>query len=164
MFQALFKRAESAIEQSVTQLLVKLLVAVPFLVALGFAIAALANRLTVEFGSEKANLLLAGLFAALGLVMSIAVAVRRSASSRPTAKAAPPPDEAESASSNTSSSPMSDADRELLFSALTAVAPIALPQLARVVLRNLPLLAAIAAAGFIMTRPTPAPPASQPAE
>ena len=48
--------------------------------------------------------------------------------------------------------PLSQTDKDLLVAALTSAAPIALPGLLRILLKNLPLLAVILTAIFVMTR------------
>jgi len=47
---------------------------------------------------------------------------------------------------------MSDADKELLLSGLTAVSPMLAPKLIGLILRNLPILAVLGAFIFVMTR------------
>lgn len=168
MFQFLFKRAEVAIERTIGQLIVRVLVAVPFLFAAGFGLAALWIRLERAYGSEMAALIIAGAFLGIGLVAGIVAALGKE---RP--KVAPAAARAEQAAAGAATSepqgpPLSDADKELLKAALGTVAPMALPHVLRLVLRNLPLLAAIGAAAFIATRPVPDDSASeaaaQPAE
>jgi hypothetical protein len=153
MFQSLFRRAEVAIEHTVYQVVVRVLIAVPFLVALGFAAAALSMRLDRTYDPETSRLIMAGVFGAAGLLAALVVAMRApktqeaaTASSVETATPAPGSDDVDKS--------FADADRELLFAALTSAAPIAVPHLARLVLRNLPLLTAIAAGIFVMTRPS----------
>lgn len=47
---------------------------------------------------------------------------------------------------------LNPADRDLMMAALTAVGPMALPPIARLVARNLPLLAVLGAAAFVLSR------------
>lgn len=153
MFHALFRRAEVAIEHSIGQIAIRLLVATPFLIAAGFATAALSLRLAREYGQETANLLLAGLFLLVGLLIGIVAALQAPAMPAPEAAAAGEgPSDHPRPTDNTD---LSSADRELLMAALASVAPVAIPVLAQRLLRNLPLIAAVGAAVFVMTRPTP---------
>jgi ABC-type antimicrobial peptide transport system permease subunit len=151
MFQSLFKRAEVAIEQSVGQVITRVLIAVPFLIAAGFGTAALSLRLNRQFDAETSNLIMAGLFGLVGLACAMVFALKsapeKNTGTASSAEAIPPQSEPES------NMAFSDTDRELLIAALTSAAPIALPQVARMVMRNLPVLAAIGAAIFVMTRP-----------
>lgn len=161
MFQALFKRAENVIEQSIGQLVARIVMVVPFVVAAGFGTAALSLRLSREYGSEVSYLIMAGLFVGLGVVVAAIIAARQPATvgGNASAQADDAGNGAEQSTAETAKS-MSETDRELLLAALTSVAPIAVPHLARLLLRNLPLMATIAAGIYVMTRPSP--PASQP--
>jgi hypothetical protein len=162
MFQSLFRRAEVAIEHTVGNVVTRVLIAVPFLIAMGFGTAALSLRLNREFDAETANLILAGLFALAGLVAAMIFAARSSTSKRESASSAA---EAVPEQPDPAGGPkLSDTDRELVLAALTTAAPIALPQVTRLVMRNLPLLAAIGAAFFVMTRSAPEAQQMTPAE
>jgi hypothetical protein len=149
MMQSLFRRAEVAIEQSVGHVVTRVLIAVPFLIAAGFGTAALSLRLNRQYDTETSNLIMAGLFGLVGLGCALIFALRSSpekkAGTATDTEAAPEPDSA-------GDTAFSDTDRELLMAALTTAAPIALPQVARMVMRNLPVLAAVGAAIFVMTR------------
>ncbi len=162
MFQSLFRRAEVAIEHSVSNVITRVLIAVPFVIAAGFGIAALSVRLHQEFAADVANLIMAGLFLTLGLIVAV-IYSSRSTKSIPLTTAA-----TDKATANPSDQPktstFSDSDRELFLAALTSAAPLALPQLARMILRNLPILAVIAAAIFVMSRPSPSSEPMAPAE
>ena len=154
MFQSLFRRAEVAIEHSVGQLVLRILVAVPFLIAAGFGTAALSLRLSRQFDPETANLLMAGLFVLIGAVVAIIVAFR-SPKDRTTNGTATVETGATEPLPTPGDPVYSNADKELLMAAQTSAAPIALPLVSRVVIRNLPLIASIGAAIFVMTRPSP---------
>lgn len=151
MFQSLFRRAEVAIEHTVGHVVTRVLIAVPFLIAAGFGTAALSLRLNRKFDVETSNLIMAGLFLLVGFACAIIFALKPSPAKRggTAADAEAEPAQPEQASNST----FSDTDRELLIAALTSAAPIALPKVARMVMRNLPVLVAIGAAIFVMTRP-----------
>jgi len=149
MLGSLFRRAQATVDNAIDHAVNRALVVIPFLIAAGFGTAALAMRLNREFGAETGSLILAGGFVLLGLVVALIVHSRSSKTTEAAAEAAETVNrEAEKAADPA----MANVDRELLMAALTTAAPIALPGLLRAVLRNLPIVAAIAAAGFIMTR------------
>ena len=165
MLQSLFRRAEATVDNAIAAALARALIAVPFLVAAGFATAGIALYLYEEFGSTAGNLVMAAVFAVVGLVTA-AVVTARLATDTPAHV---------SANADTSSADQSEdkvagldpMDREVLSAALAAVGPLAAPLVLRSVVRNLPLVAAIAAAGFILTRPSASdatPPPMQAAE
>ena len=110
----------------------------------------MALRLNREYGPETASLILAGGFAALGLLAMLAVRTRSEAPSEAHGSSEEP---AQTSASAAAEGPdLSKTDRELIMAALTSAAPIALPAIIRTVGRNLPLLAAVAAAAFIISR------------
>lgn len=159
MFQAIINRAQSAINDVVASAATRALMAVPFLLAGGFGVAALYLRLSREYGAETASMLMALLWAAVGIVVAAIIAVRRKQDD----DAAQAGDDAygrsESAATADDTQPasgpalgFSGTEKDLLLAALTSAAPIAMPQLARILLRNLPLIAVVIAAYFILTR------------
>lgn len=150
MFGFLFRRAQATVDRAVDGIVHRIIIAIPFLIAGGFGTAALALRLNREYGPETTSLILAGGFAALGL---LAVLVFRTRSEAPLEAdgASEEPSQA-SAAVGAEGPDLSNNDRELIMAALTSAAPIALPALVRTVGRNLPLLAAVAAAAFIISR------------
>src|SRR5689334_7137966 len=79
MFRLLFRRAQATVDHAIEGLVIRVLVAVPFLVALGFGTAAMAIRINREFAHETSSLILAGAFAALGLVVAFAARARSEA-------------------------------------------------------------------------------------
>lgn len=151
MFAAIFHRAQAAVDTAVGQFVNRAIIAVPFIIAGGFATAALYMRLDREYGAETSTLIMSGLFAVLGL-LSLAFVGRSSPSA-----AATDDDHlastADEALSETQQSAMSDSDKDLLMAALASAAPVALPGLFRLALRNVPIIIAILAALFVMTRP-----------
>lgn len=152
MFASLFRRAQATVDRAVETLVTRAIVAVPFLVAAGFGTAALAMRLNREYGPETGSLILAGGFAALGLLVALVMRVRAES---PPAPEAIPEETADAAAVNSETAAAADltgADRELIMAALTSAAPIAIPAVVRTIGRNLPLVAALAAAMFIISR------------
>jgi len=148
MLQSLFRRAEATVDNAIASVLARALVAIPFLVAAGFGTAALAIYAYDNFGVAAGNLLLAAVFCVVGLVCAAVVAIRfRSKPAADSSTGEQPAGEA------AAGKPLFDpVDRDVMAAVATAVGPIALPLVLRTVMRNLPLLAAIAAAGFVLSR------------
>ena len=170
MFQAFINRAQSAINDAVASAATRALMAVPFLLAAGFGVAALYLRLAREYGAETATMLMAALWTVVGLVVAAILASRRNHND--TSGASDDTSEDERSGTAASGDPaqstgptlaFSGAEKDLLLAALTSAAPIAMPQLARLLLRNLPLIAVIIAAYFVLTR-APSPTADEVAE
>lgn len=150
MFQSILHRAESAIEASIGSAVAKGLAVIPFLVAAGFASVALSHHLTPRYGPEMANLILAAIFAAIGSIAMIAAAFRYPAKEDAGDTAAPTHEPAAEAGSRGGKMP--DADKDLLYSALAAVAPVALPRVAGLLVRNLPMIVAVLGAAYFASR------------
>jgi hypothetical protein len=151
MLGSLFRRAQATVDNAIGNVVNRALVAIPFLIAAGFGTAALSMRLNREFGAETGSLILCGGFVVVGLFVALIV---HSRTEKPTEAFAEEPDPAQQTSEEAADPGLANVDRELLMAALTTAAPIALPGLLRTLMRNLPIVAAIAAAGFIMTRNT----------
>lgn len=150
MFGSLFRRAQATVDNAIGQIVNRAIVAIPFLVAAGFGTAAIAMRLNRELGPETASLVLAGAFAVLGILTAIVVFSRQE---RPTVASGEPGGEATNSETMAGAdATMADVDRELLMAALTTAAPVAIPGLLRTLGRNLPLVAAVAAAAFLIAR------------
>jgi hypothetical protein len=153
MFGALFRRAEATVDNAISALVLRLLVVAPFVVAAGFATAAASIYLNRELGAQAGYLVMASVFAIFGLLAAAFVAARPGS---PTAEdqqavSAGPADDAGTAT-NSQPPSLAPVDRELLTTALAAVGPAALPALARGIAKNLPLVAAVAVAAFVLSR------------
>jgi hypothetical protein len=152
MFGSLFRRAQATVDNAIGQIVNRAIVAIPFLVAAGFGTAAVAMRLNRELGPETGSLVLAAVFAVVGLLTALIV---HSRAEKPAALGDEPGEAAAPESAAAVEEPgASDIDRELVMAALTSAAPIALPGLLRTIGRNLPLVAALAAAAFVIARDT----------
>jgi hypothetical protein len=149
MFGSLFRRAQATVDNAIDSVVNRAIVTIPFLVAAGFGTAALAMRLNREFGAETGSVILAFGFVGVGLLAALIVHGRRSRPAEVVEEAA---ESAERTAEAATEPGISDVDRELVMAALTTAAPLALPAILRALGRNLPLVAAIAAAGFVMTR------------
>ncbi|MEZ5856438.1 MAG: hypothetical protein R3D67_17445 [Hyphomicrobiaceae bacterium] len=152
MIQAIFRRAEATVDHAVGSLLARVLVAIPFLVAAGFATAAGAYYITSAYGPQAGNLVMAVTFAVIGLIVWAIVASRPAPSLLEDAHDATIKDEARKAA-QPADPVLAQADREMMMAALTSLGPLALPTIGRLVAKNLPLIAAIGAAAFILTQP-----------
>jgi hypothetical protein len=152
MFGSLFRRAQATVDRAIDGLITRAIVAIPFLIAGGFGTAALAMRLNREYGAETGSLILAGGFVGLGLLVALVVRVRSEAPTEGETSAEETPASEPAAAASADAPDLLGADRELIMAALTSAAPIALPAIVRTVGRNLPLLAAVAAAVFIISR------------
>jgi hypothetical protein len=147
-----FRRAEASVDNAIAVALARALVALPFLIAAGFATAGLATYLYREFGSETGNIVMAGVFIVVGAITAGVVASRSRAADA--SNASPTVNAERQAENGDAEAPLLDPmDREVVAATLAAVAPMAIPLVVRVVVRNLPLVAAVAAAGFILSRP-----------
>lgn len=151
MLGSLFRRAQATVDNAIDNVVNRALVAIPFLVAAGFGTAALSMRLNREFGAETGSLILCGGFVVVGIFVALIV---QSRAGKPTETVEEAADTAEQAADDAADPGLANVDRELLMAALTTAAPIALPGLLRTLMRNLPIVAAVAAAGFIMSRIT----------
>ena len=73
MFEKLVNSAKTAISSLVIKYVARAFVAVPFVIALGFALAAIAVMLVERFGHIAGSWLMAGGLAAIGAVAAIFV-------------------------------------------------------------------------------------------
>ena len=154
MFSALFRRAQVTVDNAIDGAVNRIIIAVPFLVAGAFATAALSVWLHSEYDPIIANLIMATIFAILGL-LAVAVFGGSSKSADTSVEAsetAASTDEASQETTPNGDRDLSGADREFVMAALSSAAPLALPALLRLLMKNLPLIAVILAAVFVMTR------------
>lgn len=145
MFQGLFQRAEITIDGIVAKYMGRALVAVPLLVACGFATAAATVRLIELYGAAVGCAIMAGVFALLTLLTMAVVSGGQTEESAAEQEA-------------TSEEPTQiGRDFEGLFTpelkaVLGATAPMALPVVARAVMRNLPVLIMLALIIYVFSR------------
>ena len=76
MFAGLINQAKSAVSHLVLQYVARASVAVPFIIALGFALAAITVLLVNRFGHAAAYAMMAGGLVAIGIVAAIGVRQR----------------------------------------------------------------------------------------
>jgi len=152
MFSALLHRAQFTLDSAIGQLTNRLVIVTPFLIAGGFATAAAYLRLDREFGPETATLALAAGFAVIGLIAILALG--RSKSEFPsTDQVAAASETTNAAGDETFAKGMSDTERDLILAAMASAAPVAVPGLIRILLKNLPLIAILIAAFYVITSP-----------
>jgi hypothetical protein len=150
MFQGLLMRAERSIDQVVAKYMGRAMVAVPLLVAGGFATAALTVKLVELYGSVPAYGVMAALFGVIGLFTMAIVNVG------PNHVAEAPAADAETAASAEQPQEASTDAGDFLTPELRALfasaAPMALPPVVRGIGKNLPLILFLALVGFIISR------------
>ena len=78
MIASLFKRAEASVDKAVGDLGNRIVIAVPFLIALGFGAYSLSLTWIRFYGPEVGNLLVAAAFSVVGLIAAIVVKTRSS--------------------------------------------------------------------------------------
>jgi Na+-transporting methylmalonyl-CoA/oxaloacetate decarboxylase gamma subunit len=145
MFQDLFRRAETTIDGIVAKYMGRALVAVPLIVACGFATAAATVKLVELYGAPIGCAIMALVFGVLGLLTMAVV----SGGHAPEEASFAPEEAAEPSRIG------SEFDAFLtpeLRSLVGATAPMALPVVARTVMRNLPLLIMLAVVIYIFSR------------
>lgn len=152
-FSFLFRKAQATVDNAIAQLVWGLLIAVPLLVALGYATAAISTYLHRLYEPEIADLIVAGSYAAVAAVMGVIYLVRNPGSQAAQANAednaeAETPATADEAPFRT----LGAAEREMLLTGLLTAAPMAIRPLMTALFRNLPIVLAIAVAAFILTR------------
>lgn len=161
IFGSLFRRAEDAVGNILDQALARILVAIPLLVAAGFATAAASGYLNARYGSETGNLIMAAVFGVVSLLVAAYVATWPAVQAAQSETAKQQTDAVDSEATDTpdmaQTAAISDSERELFNSVLASAAPIALPGLVRLLLRNIPLLLAILLAGYVFSRQSETP-------
>jgi hypothetical protein len=148
MFDGLIRAAHSVIDDAIAELVGHIAVVIAFLIALAFATAAASTRLTLQFGSETADLILAGCYAVLGLLIAGVLILRSGHSAEEFESTA----ETEAQETVADGGTVSSEDRKLLLTALTSLAPVALPKLVSLAARSLPLIAAAVILIFLISQ------------
>jgi len=76
MFAGLMNRAKAAVSSLVLKYVARASVAIPFVIALGFALAAVTVMLVQQFGHASGYWIMAGGLTAIGVIAAIAVSVK----------------------------------------------------------------------------------------
>ncbi|HVX36064.1 MAG TPA: hypothetical protein VHC71_07575 [Hyphomicrobium sp.] len=153
MFAALFKRAEQSVDTAIGDLGNRIIITIPFLVALGFAAASLTLYVNRIYGPELGTLIVAGAFCVLGFVVALVVKIRRrtaSPSATTSADEAAPAEEQSPAQGT-----QSIFDDDAVMAVVSSAAPIVVPAMVRTGLKNWPILLAAAAGLYVASRPKP---------
>lgn len=135
MFDSIINRAQHSVESAVLRYVMRVAVAVPFIIAFGFGIAAASTKLVQLYGPSSAYAMIAGTFAGLGLILvGVMAVVKPSASVADDYASAP-----ETVAATGAGAVPSAIDSDLLVAALGIVGPKmipAIPLLLRFVVRN----------------------------
>jgi hypothetical protein len=148
MFRGLINDAKAAAGSLVGKYLVRASVAVPFVVAIGFAVAAITLMLVDRFGAIYAYLMVAGGFTVVGLIAAVAVTVKEQEVQVADSQAAA----GDTASLATDAAAQAAVQTPLaLLSMLfaTPAGPTALAGGAKALLRNIPLVVLLALIGLL---------------
>lgn len=153
MFQGLLRRAEQSIDQVVAKYVGRATVAIPLIVAAGFATAAVSVKLVELYGQVIAYSIMAAGFAVISLITMAIVGTGNGTVetlSEPAAAA-----DSTSDTADAQAEPGLDASDLLtpeVRAFLASTAPMALPTIARGVGRNLPLILILALVGYFISR------------
>jgi hypothetical protein len=146
VFASLFKRAEASVDNAIADLGARIIITIPFLIALGFGAASLSTAMNRMYGNELGNLIVAAAFVLVGCAIAIVVRVR-SRSKQPIQEDEEPAQE-QAASSSTAGSMF---DNESVMSIVSSAAPILLPALLRTATKNWPLVLAVAGGLYVFS-------------
>jgi len=148
MFRGLINDAKAAAGSLVAKYLMRVSVAVPFIVALGFGIAATTVFLVDRFGSLYAYLMIAGGFTLIGLIASLVVSVKEQEGEVAETKAAAT--DTASVASDAAAQAAVQAPLALLSALFaTPAGPAALAGGAKLLARNIPLVVLLALIGML---------------
>jgi hypothetical protein len=156
VFARLFKRAEASVDNAIGDLGNRVLIAIPFIAALGFAAASLSIFANRTYGPEIGNLVVAGGFVLLGCIIALVVKLRNRNGAALDEPEPPSGDEAVEANRS------SIFDDEKVMGIVSAAAPIVLPAMMRTATKNWPLILAAAAGLYVFSRSDSAGAAPQP--
>lgn len=152
MFQSLVNRAQRSVDSLVSKYVARVVVAVPFVIAIGFGTAAASVKLTAEYGSMTAYTIMAVAFSAIGLVAALAIALSSSQPSTVEAGATPAAEAAAAQAEDEKGAGFPDfaVDPATVLSVLATVGPALAPPLLRLLARNLPLLTGLAVLAYLL--------------
>jgi hypothetical protein len=153
MFASLVRQAQASVDDAIAIVVNRIVVAVPFLAAAGFAVSALSTWLSSRYGSQIADLILAFGFLGIGIVTAIVVELRQpSRTAGDIAPASTNAGEVEAESGDDSPPLAGMIDNGRALGLLASAAPMAIPVLLKHAIRNLPLILMIAVAAYVLTR------------
>lgn len=140
MFQAVIERAKGAVDKVVVRYTARIAVAIPFVIALGFATAAATVWLSELYGSLVAYSALAIFFTVVGSVAAVIVS----------ANDPQPPVETEKSEPQREGTMDVPVPPAVLLAAVTRLGPIAFPMILRVFAKNLPLIVGVVVLSYLM--------------
>lgn len=149
MFAALFKRAEQSVDSAIGDLGNRILITIPFLIAVGFGAASLTIYFDRLYGAELGTLLVAGVFCVLGLAVALVVHLRKQASTS-NSNSQNQAEQAEEKADNPAAPSIFDDDA--VMAVVSSAAPIVIPAMVRTGLKNWPILLAAAAGLYVASR------------
>jgi len=145
MLQGILQRAERKVDSVVAKYIGRATVAVPLVVAGGFATAALTVKLVELYGAVTGYALMAALFAVLSLVTAAVIGLGSQAATETS-------DQPASEDSTEAAQDVESLLTPELRAVLTTAAPVALPAIVRSILRNLPLVLLLGIAAYLFSR------------
>ena len=149
MFRALLNDVKSAAGSLVARYVARASVAVPFLVAFGFATAAVTLMLVERYGAIAAYWMIAGGFTAIGVVAAAVVSVKEQ--DEAVADAEAEKTDTRSTAESAIAQAATQAPLAILGALLsTPFAPNAVAGGAKLALRNMPLVVLLVALGFLL--------------
>ncbi len=150
MFDSIINRAQHSVESAMLRYVMRLAVAVPFVVAFFFAVAAASGKLTEIYGYVMGHAILAAAFAVVGLVAAVVISVMQPSASITANYNA----EAQTATSDAANTPASSfLDSDLLVATLGIVGPKmipAIPALMRFVVKNWSLVLSVVMVTYLL--------------
>jgi len=139
LFAGVINHAKGTVSHLVLKYLARASVAIPFLIAFGFAIAAIAVMLVERFGHATAYWIMAAGLAAIGVIAAIAVSVKEHEEDAATQKAEQT--DTQEVVSEAAAQAMMEAPLALLGALFTAPeGPATALKLVRILARNFPLV------------------------
>lgn len=144
MLQAILARAQRSIDTLAMKYIVRLVAAVPFVIAAGFGTAAAVIKLSEVYGTLAAYTILTIAFVGLGL---LGIAVIAFATPSPEQVAA---EEVETASAEPMAAAAEIPAARLALTAFGALGPTGLTKLLGLLARNLPLVAGVVVLAYLM--------------
>lgn len=151
MFRGLLNDAKSAMGSIIARYLARASVAVPFLIAAGFAIAAITLMLVEQYGQVTAYWIMAGALALIGALASLVVSVKEQEEEAAEQAAA----ESADTGASTATAAVAEAAAQNPMALLTMLSalplgPASIVPALRLVARNLPLVVLLAAMTFLL--------------
>jgi predicted neutral ceramidase superfamily lipid hydrolase len=148
VFRGFINDATAAADALIARVVTQASIAVPFIIAFGFATAGVALILVEHFGHRNAYLILAVVFSVIGFLLSALIRSRRSEAA--TADARAEYERAAQAGANPKLTPTQLPLAVLAALVSSSVGPSMVLRVARGVTRNLPLIGAALIFGFLM--------------